>query len=336
MVRAAAVRLLALGVTCVSALVGCNSDAGDTGGSAGLAAPASPAATSTSRSAGFADLPVPRTEVAGATWLGDLVVAGGLTPDGGASALVHVYDAAGDRWDEAPPLPVPLHHTGMAVLRDRVFVVGGYTNGPGGPWVPQAAVRSLGRGDTRWRDEAPLPGGPRGALGLAATPGYLVATGGESGGRALARTAIYDPETRVWAQGPDLSRPREHLAVAAVDERVYAIAGRAAGEGNFTVVESFAPAEDKGWRKEPSLQDSRGGIGAASVDGRLCVAGGEEEAGTIASVECLDGGRWVRAAHLAHPRHGLAVMALGGRLHVVAGGDKPGLFVTGTHEALDV
>jgi hypothetical protein len=59
-------------------------------------------------------------------------------------------------------------------------------------------------------------------------------------------------------------------------------------------------------------------------------------AGTIASVECLDGDGWKVVARLGRPRHGLAVMALAGRLHVVSGGEQPGLFVSGAHEALDL
>lgn len=322
--------LVALGLIAL-ALTGCNG--GDDGTRA--ASSGSPTATGTAVAA-LGDLPVPRTEVSGATWRGGLVVAGGLTADGAGSVLVHTYDPDTGRWLPAPSLPVPLHHAGMAVLGERLFVAGGYTNGPGEPWVPQAAVRSLGPGDRLWRDERPLPGGPRGALGLGATGGRLVAVGGEAGGQALARTEVYDTDSGTWREGPRLSRPREHLAVTALRDRVYAIAGRTAAEGNLTVVESLDPVRDRAWREEPDLHDARGGIGAAAVDGRLCVAGGEEAAGTIASVECLDDDQWVRAARLAFPRHGLAVTALGGRLHVVAGGERPGLFVSGTHEALDL
>ena len=299
--------------------------------------PALGAATGTTAAPGaLPELPVPRTEVAGATWGGALVVAGGLTAEGAASGLVHVLDEEAGRWEPAPALPVPLHHAGMAVVWDRLWVVGGYAMGPGQTWVPQAAVRSLGAGERVWRDEAPLPGGPRGALGLAATGGFLVAAGGESGGTPLGRTEIYDPEERAWRAGPELAQPREHLAVAAVGERVYAVAGRAAGAGNFVAVESLDPARERTWRPEPPVNHARGGIGAAAVGDRLCVAGGEEDAGTIASVECLDGDGWTVVARLARPRHGLAVMALGGHLHVVSGGERPGLFVSGAHEALDL
>ena len=281
------------------------------------------------------ELPVPRTEVAGAAWDGGLAVAGGLTADGGASDLVHFWRPEADEWAPGPPLPRPLHHGALAVVADRLYVIGGYSNGPGEPWVPQAVVASLGAGEPAWRDEPALPA-PRGAHAAAVAGGRLVVVGGESGGAALASTAVYDPADRTWRDGPTLARAREHLAAAAASGRVYAIAGRTGAEGNFTDVESLDPVGDPQWRPESDLNRSRGGIGADSVGGTVCVAGGEEAAGTIAPVECRRGGAWVVVADLARPRHGLAVMALGGRLHVVGGGEQPGLTVSGVHEAIDV
>lgn len=318
---------LVVGMLVVTLIAGCSGDEGGAGSS-----------TDPKGAAGapLGALPVPRTEVAGATWTGRLVVAGGLTPDGGASALVHVYEARKGRWWEVPSLPVPLHHAGLAVLRGRLFIAGGYTNGPGEDWVPQAAVWSLGRDDEEWRGEASMPAGPRGALGLAASVSTMVAAGGEFGGQALTRTEFYDAEARTWRSGPALDHPREHLALTADGDRIYAIAGRTAADGNLVGVESIDPIQELAWRDEPVLHDARGGIAAATVDGRVCVAGGEAPAGTIASVECLAGFDWVEAGRLQRPRHGLAVMALDGRLHVVGGGEQPGLFVSDAHEAIDV
>ena len=39
---------------------------------------------------------------------------------------------------------------------------------------------------------------------------------------------------------------------------------------------------------------------------------------------------------MAVPRHGVAVVAVGGTLHVIGGGRKPGLFVSDAHEAFDL
>ncbi|MGH9283639.1 MAG: hypothetical protein ACRD0S_11970, partial [Acidimicrobiales bacterium] len=128
-------------------LAGCSDEEGDN---------QSPASAAAGTGAGaLAELPVPRTEVSGATWEGGLVVLGGLTPDGAASALVHTFDADENRWKGGRALPVPLHHAGLAVAGDRLYVAGGYSNGPGEGWQAQAGVRSLGPGEASWRDEAP-------------------------------------------------------------------------------------------------------------------------------------------------------------------------------------
>ena len=284
-----------------------------------------------------AELPVPRTEVASAVLGGRIVVAGGLTIDGAASDRVDIYDPATNRWEPAPALPLGLHHSGMAALGDRVYLAGGYTNRAGQDWVAQSRVVSLGGDDRAWREE-PALAGTRGGLAMAAAGGRLVAVGGTDNlGRFLARTEVFAPGQRSWTAGPDMSEPRDHLAATASGGRVYAIAGRLGGlDTNKATVESWEPAAGGGWRAEPRLNDTRGGTSAAEAGGQPCVAGGEEPAGTIASIECLSGGRWTRLATLQTPRHGLAVAGLGERLHVIAGGPEPGLFVSGAHEVFTV
>jgi Kelch motif len=86
------------------------------------------------------------------------------------------------------------------------------------------------------------------------------------------------------------------------------------------------------------LPEARGGTGAAVVSGRLVSVGGEEPAGTIASVFAYSPAarRWRRLPDLPTPRHGLGVVAHGGRVYVVGGGPEPGLTVSGAVESLEV
>jgi hypothetical protein len=315
------------------ALAACSEDepaATTTTTTTAAAAPTVPAA--------LADMPVPRTEVAGAVLGGRIVVAGGLTPDGAASDRADFYDPATNRWAPAPALPLALHHSGMAALGDRVYVAGGYTNRAGQDWVAQSRVVSLGTGERAWREE-PALGGTRGGLALAAAGGRLVAVGGTDNlGNLLARTEVFVPGQRSWTPGPDMTEPRDHLAAASSGGRVYAIAGRLGSlESNLATTESWDPTgAGGGWRREPRLNDTRGGTSAAEAGGRPCVAGGEEPGATIASIECLAGGRWTEVATLRAPRHGLAVAGVGDRLHVIGGGTEPGLTVSGTHEAFTI
>lgn len=282
----------------------------------------------------------PRTEVVGAFFDGKVVVLSGLLKDNSPSAQVDFYDPGTDTWSSGPALPRALHHTAAGVLDGRLYVAGGYTDAQ---WTPVAEVHSLGPGEAAWRPEPPLSGA-RGALALASLPDALVAVGGVGSGEML-KTEILQSGATAWQPGPNLSTAREHLAATGVvgntpgpgaGGRAFAIAGRTGTlESNRDSVESLG-LTDTAWKAEPKLNHSRGGTGAASPGGRPCVAGGEEPLGTIAEVECLQGGRWVVVARLEVPRHGLAVVASGNRLHVIGGGDKPGLFVTNVHEAFDL
>lgn len=280
-----------------------------------------------------AELPVPRTEVTGAVWDGRVVAVGGLDTDGAALSHVHFYDPVADAWDEGPELPAALHHTAVETLGERVYVVGGYAI-QGGAWVAESAVWSLGPGEEQWREEPPLPT-PRGALAVAASGNRLVAIGGvDPAGQVLDSTEVLEAGADAWESGPQLTTPREHLDATAVGDQVYAIAGRAGGfDTNRSSVEVL---RDGAWGEAPSLQHSRGGIGADTVDGMPCVTGGEEPAGTIATVECLTGDGWEVVAQLEVARHGLVVAALDSELHVVGGGREPGLSVSAVHEVVPI
>ena len=319
-------------------LGGCSGDSPAT--DPGTGAPrgrSDPTTTAGVGGAALAELPLPRTEVAAAVLQGRIVVVGGLTADGAASDRVDVYDPRSNRWETGPALPVGLHHSGMAAVGDRVYVAGGYTNRPGQEWVAQSRVLSLGSQDRGWREEPPMSGA-RGGLAMASAAGRLVAVGGtDTMGAFLRRAEVFTPGQRAWTIAPDMTERRDHLAAAASRGRIYAIAGRVGSlESNQGTVESWDPLSAEGWRAEPRLNDTRGGTSAGEAGGRPCVAGGEEPQGTIASVECLVDGRWDRVATLQTPRHGLAVVGLGDRLHVIGGGPEPGLFVSAAHEAFRI
>jgi N-acetylneuraminic acid mutarotase len=273
-------------------------------------------------------LPLPRTEVAGAAVRGRIYVLGGYNADGSSSRRVDVYSPATSRWRRGPDLPVAVNHAMAAGYRGRVYVVGGYSGA--GRTLRSTFVLA----DGRWRGLAPMPG-PRAAAGAAIAQASLYVVGGVRAPGTLARTAfVFDLGKKHWrtTAGPT---PREHLAAAAVGGKVYAIAGRLRGvDTNQTLVEVF----DRKWRAIPPLPEARGGTGAAVVAGRLVSIGGEAPSGTIASVYAYRPAarRWDRLPDLPTPRHGLAVVAVDGRVYVIGGGPKPGLFVSGANEWLDL
>ena len=76
----------------------------------------------------------------------------------------------------------------------------------------------------------------------------------------------------------------------------------------------------------------------ASVGSVIVSAGSESAAGTSASVYSYDvvTKRWSRLPDLPTARHGLGVVALGGRVYTVGGGPTPGLPVSGANEFLQL
>jgi N-acetylneuraminic acid mutarotase len=273
-------------------------------------------------------LPLPRTEVVGAAVQGRIYVVGGYNADGSSSRRVDVYSPATTLWRRGPDLPVALNHAMAAAYRGRLYVVGGYS--AAGKVLRTTFVLDKGR----WRRLAPMPA-PRAAAGAAIVRGRLYVVGGVRSPGTLARVAfVFDLGRKHWTTltGPT---PREHLAAAAVGGRVYAVAGRLHGiDTNQTTVEVL----DGSWRAVTPLPESRGGTGATALGGRLVSVGGEAPSGTIASVYAYSprSKRWDRLPDLPTPRHGLAVVAVGKRVFVIGGGPKPGLFVSGANESIEL
>jgi N-acetylneuraminic acid mutarotase len=274
-------------------------------------------------------LSVPRTEVAAAPLRGEIVVAGGFLSSGGNSRRVDAYSPRTDTWRRLPDLPVSVDHAAAASWRGRLVVVGGYG-------VDRKPLRAAYRFDgASWRI-LPRPPEARAAAAAAATAaGKLYVVGGRTDTDLARDMLVLDLRTLRWTRTAG-AVPREHLAATAFGGKVYAVGGRKAGyDTNLTTVQVYDPSTRR-WRTLAPLPSARGGTGAAAIAGRIVSVGGEEPAGTIATVFALDvrTGRWSRLPDLPTPRHGLGVVALDGRVWAVAGGPDPGLTVSGAVESL--
>jgi hypothetical protein len=121
------------------------------------------------------------------------------------------------------------------------------------------------------------------------------------------------------------------------DGYFYVLAGRASGQGNFTVAERYDPQRRR-WERLPDMEKARGGIAAAAVGSLVAVFGGEESGGTIAEVEVYDPDSrdWSRLPDLATPRHGLGGVSRGRRIYALEGGPSPGFDFSNAIEVLDL
>jgi len=279
---------------------------------------------------------VGRTEVAAARIGHAVYVVGGFAEPGGAtSSIVERYDLKSNRWTQVAPLPIAVNHAAAVAYKGDLYVLGGYTAANG---LTQE-TSALQRYDPPTNSWSRLKDAPtvRGAHAAGVIRNRLFAVGGAVNGQPLARLEIYSFKSDTWSTGPPMGLPREHLAAAVHRRSLYVLAGRAAGRGNYRVVERYIPRLGR-WVSVKKMPKARGGIAAATVGGRIVVVGGEEAAGTIEEVEAYDPKRrrWRFRKPLPTPRHGLGAIAYKGSIYVLEGGPTPGLSYSRRVEALRI
>ncbi|MCA9038334.1 MAG: hypothetical protein KDA91_24585, partial [Planctomycetaceae bacterium] len=119
---------------------------------------------------------------------------------------VSCFDPVDGQWHELPALPERRSSHDAAVVGDSIYVVGGWAmKGEGNSvWHTTAWKMNLTQQPLHWQPIASPPFQRR-ALAAAAHHGKLYAVGGmqEEGGPTT-KTAVYDPATDKWSEGPAL------------------------------------------------------------------------------------------------------------------------------------
>lgn len=287
----------------------------------------------------LAEMPTPRTEVAGAAAKAKIYVVGGFSEEG-TVPTVEVYDVASDTWVPGADLPLGVNHAMATTRRGKPYVFGGYR----GPGIAGPTRRAFVLRDGRWRSLPRMPY-PVAAGAALTSGGKIYVVGGvkkldRADGHVLSpKTLVYNAKKRSWVKRPPLPTLRQHLGGAALGGRLYVVGGRVQGlEDNLATFERFNPS-NRNWRSLPDMPTARGGLAAAATESGLVVAvGGEEGAGTFEEVEAFDvaAGVWSSIEPLPTPRHGLAVVTIGNTLYAIGGGPQPGLTFSGANEAIDL
>ncbi|MEM4383213.1 MAG: kelch repeat-containing protein [Candidatus Caldarchaeum sp.] len=278
-------------------------------------------------------LPMALTEVAMVSDGKSLFLGGGLTAEGNASSHFFTYNVELKKWRELAPMPAALHHVGLVYLNNRVYLLGGYDD----RWNAQRKAYAYRVNRDVWEELSPMHVA-RGALTAQAVKDVLYVVGGARDNLPLNINEAYDPASNEWKPMAPMSVAREHLTSAAVDGKIYAIGGRVVSANTMTnldVVEEYN-VEKNVWRFRKPMPTARSGLAAAVVGGLIYVCGGESQVKTFGEVEAYDpvSDTWLKVAELMTPRHGLGVAAAGDKIYTVAGGPRPGLYVSDVNEVL--
>jgi len=150
----------------------------------------------------------------------------------------------------------------------------------------------------------------------------------------------YDPATDTWRTRSPLPHGLNHLAVTALDGKIYIVGGfrdRAHGKQDDAFYE-YDPGTDT-WKSLTLLPTKRGAVAAAALSGKIHAFGGREgDEPLIARHDVYDlaTGKWTPAKPMSRPRDHMVAVAAEGKIHVIGGrysvGDED---MTGLHEIYD-
>jgi uncharacterized GH25 family protein len=116
------------------------------------------------------------------------------------------FDPAAGNWKSIGSLPEPRSSHDVAVVDDKLFVVGGWNmkgEAGGNDWLKTMLVMDLAADNPEWKSvEQPFQ---RRALIVAVRHGKIYVLGGfDEADEPSLRVEIYDPNTSNWTTGPDL------------------------------------------------------------------------------------------------------------------------------------
>ena len=142
--------------------------------------------------------------------------------------------------------------------------------------------------------------------------------------RAPATTAASAAGRPAWRALAVAPTERTEVAAAAVGDRVWVLGGYAADGATLATVEVYDTGADT-WVRGPDLPVAVNHAMAATLDGVLYVAGGNDGTRPSSQLARLDGDRWRTLAPLPQGRSAGGLAALAGRLYLVGGGVEGGL-----------
>jgi N-acetylneuraminic acid mutarotase len=291
-----------------------------------------------------APFPDPSEEVLGIAAGGKMYVFAGLAPVWKPKALAYEYDPAVDKWTEKKKMALPSHHVAFAEYQGKIYAFGGFVPPQSGPpaWVPIDNSWEYDPVADNWKALAAMPT-RRGAAAAAVVGGKVYVIGGATTPAGTDEPSVlptrphlavgaveeYDIATSTWRTRRPMPTARNHLLVAAVNGKIYAIGGRLGAAfiglaSDTDVVEEYDPAIDL-WQIKARMPTARSALAGGVHGGRIYVAGGEmqdtQKSATFRAFEGYDPATnsWTVLPGMPVSRHGMAGGVTGDQLHLVSG-----------------
>ena len=172
-------------------------------------------------------MPTNRTRLCANVVNGKIYLIGGLHFQSGSPYPVYldvneVYDPSTDSWTTKAPLPTAVDGYSSAVVNNKIYVISGFN----------CKLNQIYDAETNtWSYGAPIPTDiTRAAAGattgvLAPKRIYVISGRPSKSLDPCDLNQVYDPVKDVWTTGAPILTPRDGLAVAVVNDKLYAIGG---------------------------------------------------------------------------------------------------------------
>lgn len=207
-----------------------------------------------------APAPIERFESQGLAVNGKLYLFGGFyNAEIQATTRADVFDPKTNSWVRIADMPEAITHAGQASDGERIYLVGGYVGDSPGPSTAHVWTYTLAS-DT-WSAGPALPAA-RGGGGAVLVGRSLHFIGGATRGTTV-ESAVDQGDHFVlnldggtsWTQAAPLPNPRNHIAVVALNGKIYVIGGQHRnneGTENQEQVDVYDPATDS-WTRAANL-----------------------------------------------------------------------------------
>lgn len=203
---------------------------------------------------------------------GDLYVIGGYV-DGEPTAAVWRFSTRTRRWSALPPMRISRGAPAAAVIKGKIYVVGGSSQALGKP-VAVSDLEIYDIAARKW-SRGPSMRTPRHHHGAAALGGRLIVAGGRGNDDLSLNTVEqFDPSTNRWTRLAPLPVGVGGLAVVAAAGQIIAIGGGDDEEQWVSPATWALGPNDTTWRRLADLNLARHGHGAAAVGPDVYVFGG--------------------------------------------------------------
>ena len=248
---------------------------------------------------------------------------------------VDEYDPKTNSLRSLSKTPIEMHHLQAVSYKDEVYALGAL-EGPYPHEIPIPNIYIFNPLKNEWRKGPEIPKDRRrGSAGAFALNGKIYMVGGIQDGHWDGHVAWfdeYDPISDKWKILPDAPRPRDHVQVAVIDDKLYVAGGRLSTARinqvlNLTVKEvdvyDFKSGKWTTLDASNNLPTLRAGSTAVAYGKKILIIGGESDAHVEAhnEVEAFDtqSQTWGKLPALLQPRHGTQAVMINGKIYVAAG-----------------